>query len=386
MKIALINSFYSRSKPSGENEIFEQLFFGLEKNGVKVLPITLETDVEKLKLFYPLRSAINVAIGIGGRIPRKTIRKFQPDVIHVHNLFPNFASFWIAKVKLPKILTIHNYRPICAAGTLSRAGAFCNLCVRRPSSAVRYGCYRDSRLATLPFYISRRLRIQERYLSKFQQIIVPSQRAMDIYAHFGVTNHKWEVIPHAIQTPNVTVNKKSDKVLFVGRLSEEKGLKKILELWPESIQLDVIGDGDLDIEKYRNKKEINFLGRFPREEVISILSGYKALIFTSTSPESAFPLVALESLKFGLPLITSDGNTVADAIRVGHFGVILPPNFSQVHLIQSLEIVNLNYEFLSANARKYSSEHHDYELWLKRYEELYKKNFIATKLSERSVR
>lgn len=371
MKIMMINSFYSRSKPSGENELFVELYKGLLDFGVHVTPITLETDVEELKSSFKLRSAINVAIGRGGKNPIRGIDRINPDLIHVNNLFPNFSSSWIRKSDTPKVITIHNYRPICAAGTLSRNGKFCDLCIMKPTSAVRFGCYRNSRIATIPFFIGRLLRIQEKYLARFQKIIVPSQRALGIFKSVGIANSRWEVIPHSIKSSKTEIQGKTEKFVFIGRLSAEKGIENILNLWPKNVFLDVIGDGDMDKIKYLDREEINFLGKIPREEVIRSIPSYKALIFSSSSPESALPLVALECLAFGLPIISVDHNTVADAIREGGFGFVLPSNFNESELASSLDFVKENYECLSEYAKKYSRDLHSFDTWVLKYKSVY---------------
>jgi glycosyltransferase involved in cell wall biosynthesis len=371
MKISMINSFYSRSKPSGENELFDQLHRGLLDIGVHASPITLETDVEELKVFFRLRSALNVAIGRGGKNPTTSIESDKPDLVHVNNLFPNFSSSWIGKTDKPKIISIHNYRVICAAGTLSRNGKFCDLCLVKPSSAIRFGCYRNSRIATIPFFIARILRIQEKYLGRFQKVIVPSQRALRIFTSFGITNSKWQVIPHSINSSKVVIQDKTEKFVFIGRLTAEKGIEAILDSWPSDFFLDVIGDGDLDKSRYLDREAINFLGRIPREEVIRSVSSYKAMIFSSSAPESALPLVALECLAFGLPIISVDHNTVADAIRAGGFGLVLPSKFTESDLASSLEFVKKNYKYLSENAENYSRDNHNYDSWVLKYKSVY---------------
>jgi len=54
----------------------------------------------------------------GARIPLKTIRRFRPDIVHIHNLFPNFGRRCVEDINVPVVHTVHNYRPLCANGLL----------------------------------------------------------------------------------------------------------------------------------------------------------------------------------------------------------------------------------------------------------------------------
>jgi glycosyltransferase involved in cell wall biosynthesis len=143
-------------------------------------------------------------------------------------------------------------------------------------------------------------------------------------------------------------------------------------MWPERIALDVIGDGNLDKSRYINNVNINFLGKVSRKEVLELLPKYKGMIFTSSSPESALPLVVLESIALGLPIITTDNNTVSDAVREGNFGAILPANYIKRDLEFCIEQIESNYEDLSIKAQNYSNLHHDFRSWMNAYNSSYK--------------
>lgn len=372
MKVTLINSFYSRSTPSGENENFKQLISGLRKLGVQISAITIETDEEVKSFLFRIRSALNIIFGKGSNNPIRKIVDLNPDIVHVNNLFPNFESYWLRNTSFPKVITVHNYRAICAAGTLSRDGKFCDLCVHKPTSSMRYSCYKDSRLATFPLYISRLFRIQERNLERFQRVYVPSKRALTIFTAAGIANDKWEVVPHAVDIPEVNFGKKTEKYVFVGRLTSEKGIERILDMWSNDFDIDVIGEGDLDKKRYASSEKIKFYGSIPREDVIKMLPSYRALVFCSSSPESALPLVVLESLASGLPIITTDHNTVADAVRDGNFGVVLPFNFSTLDLSLALNAIGSNYTSFTTNAKEYSKKFHNFENWIGKYISSYK--------------
>lgn len=86
------------------------------------------------------------------------LRAERPDVVHVHNVFPLLSPAVLAACAdagVPAVATLHNYTQICPPGTLQREGRPCTECVgSSPLPAVRHGCYRDSRVATVPLAVS----------------------------------------------------------------------------------------------------------------------------------------------------------------------------------------------------------------------------------------
>src|SRR4051812_31099182 len=78
-----------------------------------------------------LGAAFAVASGYGAS-PLSALSRFKPDVVHVHNLFPNWAWRWLNEWDGPLVATLHNFRPLCAAGTLFRDDHNClNNCGHR---------------------------------------------------------------------------------------------------------------------------------------------------------------------------------------------------------------------------------------------------------------
>ena len=83
---------------------------------------------------------------------RRKIVEFEPDVVHVHNTFPELSPsvFWAARREgVPVVQTLHNFRHVCANTTLFRDGRRCEKCVGRLGwSAIRHGCYANSTART----------------------------------------------------------------------------------------------------------------------------------------------------------------------------------------------------------------------------------------------
>jgi glycosyltransferase involved in cell wall biosynthesis len=109
--------------------------------------------------------------------------------------------------------------------------------------------------------------------------------------------------------------------LFVGRLSEEKGIDTLLGAWEAlgaSLPLKVIGDGPRahQVEMAsRTTRGVEWLGRRPRNEVVAAMAQARFLLFPSVWYE-AFPLTIIEAYALGVPVIASNLGTMATL--VGH--------------------------------------------------------------------
>ncbi|MDG4864954.1 glycosyltransferase, partial [Streptomyces sp. T-3] len=145
MRIAVVHSFYGSAAPSGENLVVAAQAEALRRAGHDVHLVTAATDDLADQPLYALRSATTVATG-RGRSPLGRLRELAPDLVHVHNLFPNFGRAWVSSWRGPLVTSLHNYRPLCANGLLYREGALCTRCPDGDRWAgLRGGCYRESR-------------------------------------------------------------------------------------------------------------------------------------------------------------------------------------------------------------------------------------------------
>src|SRR5690606_21612300 len=150
VKVAIVHSFYRSGQPSGENLAVTAQIEALSQAEVEVALVGRWSDREVRHPWDPVRVAMITATGRGGD-PTAELRRLRPDLVHVHNLFPSMGTRWLGQWQGPIVATVHNYRPLCANGLLLRDGHFCTDCVSHGTlNAVRHGCYRDSRMATIP--------------------------------------------------------------------------------------------------------------------------------------------------------------------------------------------------------------------------------------------
>lgn len=325
MRIAIVHSFYSSKHPSGENEFVLALAEALSVAGHEVRLFAQRTDdLEKSKL-YKIRSFMTVALGVGAN-PLSKLREFNPDVVHVHNLFPNWGTDWLKDSEFPIVATVHNFRPVCAAGTLFRNGQVCMDCVTKtPFESVWNRCYKDSIIATVPLAISQRGGLDKNsLLAKSAKVLLPSRQAADLYASFGLDATKCLFVPGTASQPtSTTPPSEGDSWVFIGRLSSEKGAINLMKNWPSKRNLKVYGSGPLmDEVQQLQTSNATYEGMLSKSAVTEVLASARGLVFTSECFEGGTPLIYIEALASGRPVIALKGNSVATDLSIQGAGVV----------------------------------------------------------------
>lgn len=351
MRIAVLHSFYRSTQPSGENHVVTAEVEALSRAGHDVALIAVHSDSFQRQYLNGLRSAVRVATGIG-RSPRADIAAFKPDILYIHNLFPNYSQRWLRHMSHPILATLHNYRPLCANGLLFRNGTVCTLCPDgAPWSSLRYGCYRDSRLATAPLFVANRRGVASNVLvTRADRIRVLSGRQLDVYTEYGVDHERMVAIPNFLPKdmdpgPTVINGNAREGWLFVGRLSPEKGILELLRQWPRHKRLSVVGEGPLMPEvRAAAGPGVNILGALRREEVIRLMRSSVGLLLPSLWHE-AFPLVYLEALACGLPVIAFETIGIAEDVARHGTGLVL-------HANEDLDVVTSRLESRSPHLRR----------------------------------
>lgn len=327
LRVALIHSHYASTAPSGENVAVHLQAKALQEGGAEVALISVHTDELSHQRHYALRTAWGVATRSGAD-PLIDIARLRCDVVHVHNLFPNYGLSWLSQWRGPLVATLHNYRTGCANGLLSRNGRDCIDCLGKAFvwPALQHRCYRGSLAATFPLVLSQRGGMSRHPLiCRADRLVVLSQRAAELFQRGGVERAKLRLIANFVER-NLEAPAQSLSLpwVFVGRLTEQKGILPLLDAWPKDQPLDVIGDGDLaDAVRCRQTDRIRYLGSLPREELVASLPGRRGLVFPSMSSESAASLVYLEALAAGIPTVALKGNATADDVVAYGSGLVI---------------------------------------------------------------
>lgn len=258
-----------------------------------------------------------------------TIQDFKPDIIHAHNIFPLISPslYWVArKHKVPIVQTLHNYRLLCAQGSLNRLGASCEKCIGTlPWRSIVHGCYRESRsqsgLLTAMLGIHRSLGT---YRNQVTRYIALDPFCRDIFVRGGIPADKISIKGNFVDLPRPTTQSRHG-FLYVGRLSSEKGAAVLHEAWQDELMppLTVIGDGPMR-EIFSPTDRITALGRRSSKFIYDLMNRSIALVLPSIVYEN-FPRVLVEAYACGLPVIASKYGPLKNLIEDRNTGLLFEP-------------------------------------------------------------
>ncbi len=267
---------------------------------------------------------------------RGALDRFQPDLVHVHNWFPTLspAIFWTCCNRgVPVVQTLHNYRLLCVNSALFRDGHICEDCVGAPlrSSGIVHACYRGSRtgsaIATAGMLAHWKAGTWHRAVERF---IALSTFARNKLIEGGLPAEKLVVKPNFLDEDPGFQPVPEDDFLFVGRLTEEKGISVLLDCWrrhPDLPMLRILGTGPLEAEvraAAASLPHVTWMGSRNPSEVLHRMGRARALLCPSLWYEG-MPRVVIESLAVGTPVIASRLGTYLEMIEDGKFGALFDP-------------------------------------------------------------
>lgn len=335
-KVLFVHNFYGSAAPSGENQVFEAEMALLRSRGHEVAEFTRYSDeIRAQGAFGAIRGAAATPWNPWmARLLKREMDCFNPDVVHVHNTFPLISPSIFSAIgrQAARVLTLHNYRLFCPAAIPMREGRVCIDCLDRRSAwpALRHGCYRGSRLATLPLVfgaeLHRALGTWSRHvdgfiaLSDFQRSLMAASGLPDAKIH--VKPNFYPGLPAIVPWPD-----RAPYAIFAGRLSREKGVETLLHAWrlwgAAAPELRLAGDGELRpiLERMAEGLSVRFLGQISSAEAQAQIAAARLLVLPSEWFEG-FPMVVREAFAFGTPAAVSDLGPLPTIVQHGVSGVV----------------------------------------------------------------
>ena len=327
LKILIIHTHYQYQ--GGEDTVVLQEMELLKQfNTVEVLSFQNQGGwkgaIQFLMSIWNLRVANKV---------KKKIQDFKPDIVHVHNW--HFATGpilfrLIKKYNIPLVHTVHNYRLVCPSAILYDKGKLFTKSLDQsfPWNAVSNSVYRNSMVQT--FWISFIVWFHKK-INTWKKIdlylcLTPFSIAIFQKSNFGVSEDKFVVKPNFTQNLSIPKLVEREKhFLFIGRLSEEKGIETVINAFKNlPFVLKIAGDGPLKALVEKTTKEssnIFYLGNLDKETVGKEMMKAQALIFPSVWYEG-MPMTILEAFSRSTPIIASDLGAMTTMISNGYNGFL----------------------------------------------------------------
>lgn len=153
MKIVQIHNEYIYK--GGEDFVVHEENKLLQKNKHNVYQLLRKNNEEILNLTQKIKTGLNLIYSKKSKnIILDNLQKINPDIVHIHNTFPLWTFSIIDacyEMKIPIVMTLHNFRLICANGIFYRANKVCEICIKSsPYNSLKYGCYKQSRIKSFP--------------------------------------------------------------------------------------------------------------------------------------------------------------------------------------------------------------------------------------------
>ena len=362
MKILLIHNKYQQ--PGGEDAVFKSESDLLSRHGHTVEHMIYDNSIIKTLADKCLSGIRTIYNPVSARAIQKRIEQFSPNLIHVHNFVPLVSPsvlFVANKNNIPVVITLHNYRLICPSATLFHNNRVYEKSIHSifPWDAVIKGVYRNSIIQTAAVALMTAWHnIIGTWRNKVDLYITLTQFAKEKFRNstLAIPEEKLIVKPNFVVNMGKGAAARENFFLFVGRLTDEKGIQTLLDATKlHDFKLVIIGDGPLRhlVEDFaRTNTNLHYLGFQNKDTVIHHLKTCKALIFPSIWYEG-FPMTILEAFSTGTLVLASKLGGMAEIIEHRVNGMHFEGGNAQDLVTKIIEITNQPewVKCMSGNAR-----------------------------------
>lgn len=348
MKILMVHNRYQIR--GGEDQSFDSESQLLETNGHQVYRYVRE-NLDIAKTISKLEAGIRVIWSQSDYAEiSQVIADIQPDLLHAQNIFPLISpSIYYAahQHNIPVVQSLRNYRLWCLNAYFMRNQQPCELCLHQPValSGIAYKCYRNSYLQSSAVAL---MQSTHRALGTWQhhvdRYIVLTDFFRQKAIQGGLPSHKLALKPNFVAPDPGMTAQKSNFLLYVGRLSPEKGIQQLLTVWreqPNLPPLKLIGDGPLADQVQAlaaTTAQVEYLGQRPIAQVYDWMGQAKALLFPSQWYEG-LPRTIIEAFAKGTPVIASRLGAMASLIRHQQNGLHFEPG-DQADMVRQIRWID----------------------------------------------
>lgn len=347
-------------------------------------------DFPELQRRGGLRNAVRVvATSIHNQRAREALGRmldtWRPDVAHLHSVMHHLTASVVLELRergIPIVWTLHDYKSVCPTTRLLRDGRPCEACKHgRFHQATLKRCKRDSLTASLITTVELGLHRMWRVYERADVLVAPSRFLRDKVTGMGLRPRRIEVLPNFVEVDRYDPASGVDEgyVLYVGRLSHEKGLPPLIEAMAnvKGLGLRIAGTGELTESLQQRVEELGlddvvFEGHVGGQRLADLYRGSRAVVVPSEWYENC-PMVVLEAYAYGKPVVGSRLGGLVDLIDEDRTGKLVSPGdvlaWSQV--LRRLSTDPATWHGMGENARYEAEEVYDAEPHMEALLEIY---------------
>ena len=291
MNIIMAHNFYQQT--GGEDQVFRSESNLLESKGHKVIRYTTNNDC--IENMNNIKLALNTLWN--ERVLRSLkylVRRHSIKVIHFHNTFPLISpgSYYVKRNKGPVVIqTLHNFRLLCPGALFLRNGNVCEECLFKsvPWPGAVKACYRKSFLPSVITVAMLTLhRLLRTWHKKIDRFIALTEFSREKFIQGGIPPEKIAIKPNFVSVDPGFKRCRDGYALYVGRLSDEKGVTTLLKAWKHisSMSLKIVGYGPLEEELKKivtrdNLHAVEVIGQRNQSDCINLMKRAMFLLFPS---------------------------------------------------------------------------------------------------------
>ena len=311
----------------------------------------------------------------------------RPDVAHVHNVFPLISPalyVGLSRFRIPIVQTVHNFRLMCINGLFMRDGRICERCRDgNVISGVRFKCYRASYPLSALYAVSIGAHRRLRTFGRIERFIALNEFVAGKMAESGIANvSKISILENFLPSPLPEYRETGPRdpyVVFMGRLSQEKGIFTLLQAMRglKNLGLKILGAGPLAESlktqiRAQHLDNVQLLGFVKGEDKYRILRRALCCVVPSECYEN-LPYAVLESAAVATPVIASRLGGLAAIISDQETGLLFTPGDSG-ELRKQVEFLAANPEAarrIGAQAREQVQRRHTADSHYRRLMQIY---------------
>jgi glycosyltransferase involved in cell wall biosynthesis len=227
---------------------------------------------------------------------------------------------------------LHDYKLICPSYLLLAHGNVCQKCKgRRFYHCLSTRCHRGELTASLVYTFESYFNKLFKKYDSIRYIICPSRFLLDRHRDAGIPESRLVHLPNFIKVRDFEPDHSPGQyVLFVGRLSREKGVLTLLEAVKDlDVPVRIVGGGPMkdmyeDFAKQNGIHNVTFEGYQSGEALRDLYRNAAFLVFPSEWFENA-PMTILEAFAYGKSVIGSAMGGIPEMVVEGETGILFRP-------------------------------------------------------------
>lgn len=275
--------------------------------------------------FYPLTDFTIQQI-------KKVIAQYKPDVIHAHDMRASVAAAFAIKPGIRIVSHIHNSD-----------------------------------------FVSRKLSVKSLLYwlanMRISKVLWVSESCFEGYYFHELLKKKSVILPNVIDADAVSEKAMSDQrefdydIVYVGRLADPKNPLRLIEILKmvqtqkADLRVGIVGSGDLEDITHQAAEAAGLMNNIVfhgfEANPLKILKSAKVMVMTSD--REGTPMVCLEAMALGVPIVSTPTDGLCDLVQPGITGYL--ENDNQIFASRLLSLITdetLRQRFSAATLKEFS--------------------------------